>query len=261
MRAPTISRDGLEGRGRGFPRGGTTTSSCAALDAAADCRREPRCGSDEFPASSSPPDSRARWAKDQVSAVFRGLKERPGDEGPTGEPPYWEVVRSGRDVIPILIESVTDESQTGVTLWNGGIAVVGDLAKSALLQIAPELERTVYDRFLSPRWIQKTKECGECAYELFVQQIGARKELQRDILRWWTHAGDIRWRPCSGVKFGGIWATQTFHLGRVLGLGVSVNEKVAAAHRFYPRAGMCDGDTGKCFGERLGDPLNETVYG
>lgn len=188
---------------------GVQAAATAVPTASTGVNRVPRCGTDEFGASENPPLSKQHWTKNEILAVFRKLSERPGGEGPSGEPPFWEVVSAGRDAVPLLIDLLTDRGPTGVTLWNGTPACAGDLAVIALLEISPELEHTIYDRFLSPPWLERYKDCGMCAYESFVKQPGSRERLKQDVLAWWNRANDLQWYPCGGVKNGGLWATQS----------------------------------------------------
>jgi len=195
------------------PRGTAGATSSAAADASSlqpPLVEAPLCGSDDFVAHHQPPASSRQWTGSEISTAFKGLSERPGGEGPTGEPPFWDVVRAGLEVVPTLIGLVTDRSPTGVTQWNGTTAAVGDVAILALMKVAPESDYAIYNRFSVPPWREQWDRCGVCTYEEFTKRPGARETLQTDLLAWWSRVkDDLRWRPCRGVMFGGIWATDS----------------------------------------------------
>jgi hypothetical protein len=98
-----------------------------------------------------------------------------------GDKIFWQTVRQKQDIVPLLIDLLSDTTQTEATVPNfGGQYTVGDIAYSALEEIIGDIPTF---ELLGVKFDKKG--CGYCAYWRHLRKgLKNRKRFQANVRTW-----------------------------------------------------------------------------
>lgn len=119
-----------------------------------------------------------------------------------GDPLFWRVVQQKLDIVPLLIDKLTDTSETVAIVSNfGGQYTVADIAHSAILEIV----RMPTYVLLKVRF--DNKGCGDCSYWKHVRSSYTNRiKFQTEVRAWykankmklsWAASNDFATCDCS----------------------------------------------------------------
>jgi hypothetical protein len=104
---------------------------------------------------------------------------------------FWRVVKQKKDIIPFLLDKLSDTTQTEATVPNfGGQYTVADIAYAALQEIIKDIPtfkllRVKFDK----------NGCGYCSYWTYLRKdIKNRKKFQSNVRNWYdTNKSNLVW--------------------------------------------------------------------
>lgn len=133
------------------------------------------------------PGSRNEALRAKVDEL-KSLREMPYYPELSGDKLFWEVVKEGRDAIPLLIDKIDDGTTTeAVVPLVGGNYVVGDIAIHVLMEMVRGIPIV--------SCVGGSVEHGFMDYWSFVRE-GARNRrvLEERVRRWYgRHGGGLGW--------------------------------------------------------------------
>jgi len=122
-----------------------------------------------------------------------------------GDKFFWNVVKQKQDIIPYLIEKLTDTFDTGVPVpYFGGPWTVADIAYAAMGEIIWDVPTFA---LLGVEFDQKG--CGYCAYWLHLADFKNRVAFQNKVRKWygdnvknlvWVKSDKFGMCDCGGKK-------------------------------------------------------------
>lgn len=100
-----------------------------------------------------------------------------------GDKLFWQVVMQKQDIIPFLLDKLTDTTETLATVPNfGGQYTVADIAYAALTEIIKDIP--TYDLL----GVKFDKDgCGNCSYWTHLRKnIKNRRKFQSNVRKWYA---------------------------------------------------------------------------
>lgn len=150
------------------------------------------------------------WSLNILKQAIGSIGEMPYyPEWKSGDPVYWDIVRSGKPTIKFLIQIVDDSSDTSIDVpLFGGTYTVGDIAVHALLDIVHDLPvLELVNDLRKAQNVQACKNNGFGCYWNFVRDNNEnRKQLQQAIKNWLRkNEKRLVWKEKEEHPAGGWW--------------------------------------------------------